>query len=184
MSAPKKARYSTKFNREWLKNENYKQWLKEESQYIAKCSLCGNKTFTIQHEGESAIKAHMKSKNHQKLQAASQESNLLTTYYAEAKSSLADRVTISEIALVYHNVKHMLSYKSLDCGTRLACSVFGDSKVAPMIHSGRTKSAAIVENVLGPRAIQLVLEELKEPNGECRPFSISSDASNKGNYII
>lgn len=43
---------------------------------------------------------------------------------------------------------------------------------------------SLVSDLHGPKAIQLVLEEVKESNGDCRPFSISSDASNKGKYKI
>jgi hypothetical protein len=43
--------------------------------------------------------------------------------------------------------------------------------------AGRTKTSAIVNNVLAPFSHELVLEDLKNDF----PFSIATDASNKGN---
>lgn len=95
-------------------------------------------------------------------------------------NSQADKVTISELALVYHNVHHMLSYNSLDCGVKVTNQIYHDSPLANLITLGRTKSSALAEFVLGPRALELPLLELAMPGGSCRPFSVSSDASNKG----
>ena len=42
----------------------------------------------------------------------------------------------------------------------------------------------MAENVLGPKAIKLVLDDLKSDKNSHLPFSISSDASNRGNIKL
>lgn len=45
---------------------------------------------------------------------------------------------------------------------------------------GRTKAEALVTEVLAPKAVQEVINKLKSAE-DPRPFSIQTDASNKGN---
>lgn len=177
MSSAKKLKYSVKFNSAWLMHPSYKSWLMEVDTYTVKCKFCLSQ-LTIQHEGEGALKNHLKSERHRKLTEARNGSAIMTNHLI--KSSQADTVTIAEISLVYHNVNHMLSYSSLDCGSKISSQVFKDSATANLITLGKTKASAIAQCVLGPHALKLPLEDLILPDGSCRPFSISSDASNKG----
>ena len=72
-----------------------------------------------------------------------------------------------------------MSYRSMDCNNKLLKELFSDSKIARGIHCGRTKLEAIATNILGPLSIKT---HLKKINKKC--FSISSDASNKGNIKL
>jgi hypothetical protein len=49
-------------------------------------------------------------------------------------------------------------------------------------HCGRTKAESIVENILAPKSIELSLEAMKAGIVNPVPFSLASDASNKGNH--
>lgn len=73
---------------------------------------------------------------------------------------------------------HHHSYLSLDCGVNLNRIVFKDSKLAKKISRGRTKASAISSNVLSPNSIERHLKYLIDNKLK---FSISTDASNKGN---
>lgn len=181
MSLAKKAKYSTNFNSQWI--AEFGKWLKEENKTTARCLLCKS-TFAINYEGKRAIENHIKSKSHRSALSAQKENQLVSSYFAKKSSPEAINTTIAELALVYHNVEHQLSYQSFDCGTKLACSVFQSAPVAKLIKCGRTKASALVENVLGPRALEMVIEELRLSDGTFRNFSLSSDASNKGKIII
>lgn len=72
---------------------------------------------------------------------------------------------------------HSHSYLSSDCASSLFTSLFMDSKIASIYSCGRTKATKIVSNVLGPASKHIILKDL-EVNYS---FSISTDASNKGN---
>ena len=71
---------------------------------------------------------------------------------------------------------HSHSYISSDCASKLFPLMFHDSSIAKKYHCGRTKLSALVSNVLGNESIRIVLKELENNV----PFSISTDASNKG----
>lgn len=93
----------------------------------------------------------MKSAKRRKIEEARQGSSLMSTFFF-INNSQADKVTISGLALVYHNINHMLSYNSLDCGTKLTNKVYKESPLSTLIFLGKTKATAFIEFVLGPRA--------------------------------
>ena len=77
----------------------------------------------------------------------------------------------------YHGIVHHHSYASQDCCYKLLAKLCPDSLIATKLSCGCTKATSYVENILGPKAQEIVVTELKEANY----FSISSDAFNKGN---
>lgn len=83
----------------------------------------------------------------------------------------------AELAKVYHTVKHHHSYNSSDCGSKLDPVIYPDSAIAKKLACGRTKSEAIVTNVLAPKSVETIMNGLS--NG--RYFSLSTDASNMKN---
>lgn len=83
----------------------------------------------------------------------------------------------AEVGLIYHNVKHGLSYNSLDCLTKNIHKIIPDSQITAKMTCGRTKASAITRNVLGPYSREKLISELKE----FYYFSVGSDASNVGN---
>lgn len=90
------------------------------------------------------------------------------------------QVAIIEVGSIYHAIRYNQSYLSLDCFTKLYPNIFPDSKLALKVHCGRTKREAIVRNILCPKSLEMVLNELKT-NNESIFFSIATDASNNGN---
>lgn len=86
-------------------------------------------------------------------------------------------ITKAEVALVYHNVKHGMSYNSLDCMAHNMHKLIPDSAIAAKMTCGRTKASAITRNVLGPYSKEVLTKDLKDTPY----FSIGSDASNVGN---
>jgi hypothetical protein len=89
-------------------------------------------------------------------------------------------ISAAEFAEVYHGCEHSLIYVSTDCNVKLNCKIFEDSYTAAKIRCRRTKAERLVENLLRPRSVEMVLEQMGV-NGDSQLFySISSDASNKG----
>lgn len=88
----------------------------------------------------------------------------------------------AELSAVYHAVKHHHSYNSTDCGVKLNPVIFPDSGVAKKMACGRTKAEALVTNVLAPKSVELIINDLtsKKPMKPTN-FSISTDASNMKN---
>lgn len=85
-----------------------------------------------------------------------------------------DRVAVAELCSVYHGVCHGHSYLSTDCGIKVNAKIFHDSSVASKVSCARTKSEALVQNVLAPYSQERLVSELKQTP----LFSVGSDASN------
>lgn len=92
-----------------------------------------------------------------------------------------DKITASELALTYHTVKHNLSYNSMDCTVKLNKIIYVDSKTALNTQLGRTKMEALVNEVLGPYALQTLLNDLNAPD---LYFCLQTDASNRKNIKL
>lgn len=84
-----------------------------------------------------------------------------------------------QLAHVYHTVKHNMSYIRADCANKWLHWTVSDSKLVKKMSCGRTKAETIVKNVLAPKSVAEVVNILK--GLKPIPFSIQTDASNKGN---
>lgn len=176
---PKKKRRICYFREEWLKDQELKLWIAQDSHdpSMVRCKTCSC-SFSVKSEGLTAVRKHARGDKHKRNFQSQTMSKTLNNFFSTPHSAEKDQITASELALTYHGVQHQHSYLSQDCGTKLACRIFSDSKISKKIACGRTKAEALVENVLGPHSVELVLKELKE---DSKPYSISTDASNKGN---
>jgi len=168
------------FNQNWLNDQKFKNWLSNVSDdnTSAMCKLCNCK-FTIKYQGLSAIDCHINSNKHKESVKANSTTQSVANFFPKKSSSEDLSIIAYEVTSVYHNVVHHNSYSSLDCHLKLVKKMLSDSKLAQKIHCGRTKSEAIVENVLSPYSIEIMINTMRE--SDSKPYSISSDASNKGN---
>lgn len=96
-------------------------------------------------------------------------------------SSDDNNIIAAELALTFHTVKHNLSYNSMDCTNKLSKILYADSKIATKISLGRTKMEALVTEVLGPYAVESVINNL---NDEDVFYCLQRDASNKKNIKL
>jgi len=55
-------------------------------------------------------------------------------------------VNLAEVCEIVHNIKHNLSYNSLDCDLKFLPKIFIDSNITSNIFSGRLKVETIVQN--------------------------------------
>lgn len=174
-----KKKYFVSFNEDWLKKDEYKNWLEKYDNFIAKCRLC-SVNFVIKHDGIKAVKSHEMSKNHRTMIESINDGKLITAFIPPIDSPQQARTTLSELAMVYHAIRHQHSYNSTDCGISLNKQIYFDSPVSTLIQCGRTKATSYAENVLGEKAIEIVIDDIKPPTY----FSISTDASNRGNIKL
>lgn len=177
-SNDKRKKYLTSFREEWLLIPTYKSWLQKESAYSGKCKLCFA-TFTVKYDGKKAVDKHAKSARHMEKEKLISKNNLIEVYMPDLLLEDNNCAVNAELAMVYHAIKHQHSYISTDCGIKLNCKIFSQTALSKSIHCGRTKCSAMAENILGPKSIELVLNDLKNCDTQVY-FSISSDASNRG----
>lgn len=124
----------------------------------------------------------MNSIKHKRMIQNINSNQLLTIFIPQENSAENFKVAIAEMSQIYHSVSHHHSYLSMDCGIKLNSKIYDDSKLSKKIHCGRTKSESIVKNVLAPKSIEMVLQEMCSDKYSFHlPFSIAIDASNKGN---
>jgi hypothetical protein len=92
-------------------------------------------------------------------------------------TSESQQVNLVEVSKIFHNIKHNLFYNSLDCDFKLLPKIFSDSNIASKISCGRTKAETIVQNLLEPKAKEIIVNVLQNISY----FSVATDTSNKGN---
>jgi len=172
-----KKQYLTKFQDNWFNQKEYNNWLIKIDMYTAKCTLCSTK-FTIKYDGEKAVKKHCTSKQHRESSSQRLTNQIVTNFFPSTSNFKNEnlKVAAAEVAQIYHGLNHHHSYLSTECGIKLNNDIFKNLAICSKIFCGRTKVQCIVENVLYPKSIEMVLEEMQN-----LPFSISTDASNKGN---
>lgn len=89
-------------------------------------------------------------------------------------------MTAAEVSHIYYTVKHGLRYNSADCALKPTLRTLNDSSIAGKMSCGRTKAEPVVTDVLSPKAIEEVIKKLRS-GGNPLPFSLQTDALNKGN---
>lgn len=175
-----KSKRFCKFQKEWLNQPEYEQWLaknidENDDGMTAYCKLC-HVTISVKYDGVKILRKHARSIKHTQLDKNKQQNDTIFKFYPTVNTSEENKVIAAELILTYHGVKHGHSYLSQDRNNKLIKQICSDSKIGPKIHCGRTKAEALVENVLAPYALELVLSEIV-----CSPISVATDASNKGN---
>ncbi|KAJ8352127.1 hypothetical protein SKAU_G00236030 [Synaphobranchus kaupii] len=168
-SLPVKRKRLSKYRTEW---QTEHEWVSPVSgnEYKANCTVC-HRVFSVAHGGLSDLKQH--SAGHYHIRAVAED--------AEWNRSVHDTPDFPRGRQIRADtVKHNLSYNSSDCAQKLYQKMLPDSKVAKKICCGRTKAESLVKDVLAPKAVEDVVGKLKKDETPL-PFSIQTDASNKGN---
>ncbi|XP_050314689.1 uncharacterized protein LOC126749099 [Anthonomus grandis grandis] len=168
----KKKKWDVKFNKVW--KEKY-DWIFEGNLNTeAQCRACRCQ-FSIKHGGENDIVKHLRTEKHTQNVNATSKTKSVNRYF----SSMADKdsIALAECAFVFHAIKYAQRYASADCAGKLFPLIFKDSKTAEKYSCGRTKATKIVTKILGPESKNIIKKDLANDN----PFSLATDASNKGN---
>ena len=162
----------------------FKEQWSQELDYIKKshiddfhafCSLCRT-DIDISSKGKGEIERHALTDKHRR-NVKSAGASSLSSFFPPVGSPLENKITAAELTKVYHSVKHHQSYKSVDCEVKVDREIFNDSAIAKGITCGKTKAQAMCENVLAPYSVEKHTKYIKDNE---LPFSLASDASNKG----
>jgi len=162
------------FKYEWLQEFKFlKEYKPDKSQ--ATCMAC-NSQFSVHYGGKNDVIQHSKTKQHSKnMLTFSIDRQLITTAMKPIREK--DEIAAAEATLVYHGVRHGISYLAQQCTTDVLQTLFASSSpIAKSLSCGKTKAAAIAKNVLAPYFTNIVLEEIKL----AFYYSLAFDASNKG----
>ena len=163
------------FRSEWLKEEGM-SWLSKVDDFTGNCTLC-RQSFSVKYDGKFAVSSHAKSQKHKRNITLQKENTTLSAFFVKTNSNEEQLVILAELVSTYHGVIHHHSYASQDCGNKLLKKLCPDSAVASKLSCGRTKAGSYLESVLGPKAQEMCIKDLKNVFF----FSIGTDASNKGN---
>ncbi|XP_050297898.1 uncharacterized protein LOC126737174 [Anthonomus grandis grandis] len=173
----KKAKRLNKYRKEWANTFN---WLAKDNQK-ARCKLF-KKSFSFIYGGLGDIKRQAEGSKHKKHEIVLKQNKTLQSFLGreEVMDSQQEKILASEVANVYHTVKHAHSYNSLYCSSQLLAVMYPDSNIATKTRLGRTKASMIAFNVLAPFSVESPLCELSK--GVFLEFwnffGISTDASN------
>ncbi|CAF1359389.1 unnamed protein product [Rotaria magnacalcarata] len=162
------------FRCEWLTEFNFlKEYKPDKSK--ATCIAC-NSQFSVHYGGKTDVVQHSKSKQHKtNMLTFSVDRQLITTTMKPTREK--EEVAATEATLVYHGVKHRISYVAQQCTTNVLKILFASSPIAKSLSCAKTKASAIATDILAPYFTHVVLEEIKN----AFYYSLSYDASNKGN---
>ncbi|KAL4101263.1 hypothetical protein QTP88_021283 [Uroleucon formosanum] len=158
--------------------ESFKSFVDGRDVSEAKCIVC-DCYVSVANKGSYDLKAHLDTTKHKSRIASSavSSSNNLSNFVINKNTPEILKVSAVEGTLAFHTVVHHHSFQSMDCTPAILRCMFDDSNTAKKISCARTKTEAIVNNVLAPHSLKVMIECLK-----CIPFiSIATDASNHGN---
>jgi hypothetical protein len=127
------------FNNLWLNDEKCKEWLKKIDENTANCTLC-NKNFTIKYEGFFTVKKHFETNDHISNSKTRSKQNAINNFFIKRDSNEENKVISTEVAFIYHSIRHNHSYLSMECGMKISPKLFPDSKISKKVSCARTKS--------------------------------------------
>jgi len=82
--------------------------------------------------GLDDLKIHSSSKIHLQAVRSLQNNTGITSLFRD--DAISKKALIAELTLIYHKVRHNLSYNSLDCTIKLLKLLFKDSGTAKILH--------------------------------------------------
>lgn len=136
-----------------------------------RCTVCSSE-FSIGNAGKTDIDKHIVTKKHQKGETDKLGCQPVKNFFKRIDTTLAAR----EGLWAYHIIKSNISFLSTDCSSKLFRECFAINN----FRSARTKTEAIVTNVLAPIAEDMLNADLKS----CRFVTLTTDASNHGSLKL
>lgn len=91
---------------------------------------------------------HVQSNKHKRAATSASSSKPLTSFFTTQTEG--NKLAAAEATFSFHCVKHHHSYNSSSCTSKIISQVFNDSKVGVNFSSAKTKTEAIVNNVISP----------------------------------
>ena len=147
-------------------------------EHEAFCTVCQT-VVSVANKGKCNLDQHIQSSKHRNnIQSTSGHSNKLDAFFVIQNSKNEEKVLATEATLAFHTAKHHHSYIPCDCSTKLYRRLFADSEVATKISSARTKTEAIINQVLAPNSLKQILNRINDEN--ISHIGVCTDGSNHG----
>lgn len=202
MASKKKVKYKSKFQDNWLEDEEYKVWLQKDSkdETQAYCKLC-MKSFSIASLGKSSISSHASGEKHKSRIPSTKQRTLVplakslqsddgdkgkkktetkaceTTIKNPTSYFISEDVTDAEILWTLDVVVSNYSLNSCQNKNKLFARMFKGSKIAELFTCGSTKCSYIINFGLAPYFRSLLEESIKESTYHVRCFDESHNKS-------
>ena len=173
--------YRQAYRSDWEQHSDLQGWLSRSRSRsgLAFCKICNcNLEAKL-----SDLKRHSTTKKHDNARLIGQHRTLFsfTNMTLDSKVhgikswncnllTIFIQVSFAEALWANFTAEHNLSFALSDHATRLFSKMFPDSDIAKKFSSARTKTTAIVTNVLAPFLREKVVMSMK-----CRPFSLLFD---------
>jgi hypothetical protein len=167
----KKKSYAQKYQSNWEQEPEFKGWLQPSKKGItfAHCRCC-NKDFVC---GKSEIEKHSKGKNHlSKVKSLLKQPTLTALPSVSRANLLTTKVKTAEIKLSAFVIEHNISFNTMDHLSELIRTTFSDSEIAKNVKCNRTKTRAIITNVIGSYSSDIIIDVLQKEK-----FSLIVDES-------
>lgn len=133
------------------------------------CTICSS-SFSVANGGKSHIESHIATTKHKRARLTlSNTSRLDLICNFNGISKKESEVASAEGVFAYHTAKHCFSLRSMDCLSKILKKVFDSS-----FGSARTKTQAIIENVLVKYAKDELFAELEKSSF----ISVYTDSTN------
>ncbi|CAH1736808.1 unnamed protein product [Aphis gossypii] len=161
-----------KFRKEWCSLPDFKDWLipDENDIFKAKCSLCKSSMVAEL----SNIKNHGKGIKHKQIVTAGtvKQTSISNFLQTDKKLKLKTQIQRAEIKIAAFISEHNIAFLAADHLPGLLQECFPDSEIAKGISTKRTKTTAIIKNVIGSSAKEELVDSLKN-----NKFSVLTDES-------
>lgn len=150
-----------KFNEKWTQMSQFKNWLVKKidvnGRDIAFCKVCGS----MLNAHLTELKRHGFSAKH--LQNTKQMVQQIPVSQVFQTSTLTKQTRIAELKLTAFLASKNLPFSLSDTLSPLLSTIFPDSKIAKNLSLKRTKTTAIMKNVLGNTFLNEQCDLLKQP---------------------
>lgn len=134
---------------------------------FTKCNI----EFSIAYGGRRDVLQHTNSKKHKSIVNASNISNMVTSFFKKIEPTNQDLACAAKEAVFsYHTARHDFSFNSTTCTSKLINNLYD-----PKFCSAKTKSEAIIVNIIAPDIFESVIQKLQQVNF----ITVIIDASNR-----
>lgn len=170
----KKKKYRCKYRVSWETDEQFRSFVQKSQKgvYFFYCSFCQCHV-SVENRGSADVIRHQATQKHVKLERErSSQMTLKQLPLVSSATKLKTQVKMAEIKFAAFMAEHNLPFNTASHASDLFSSMFPDSKIASQFSSKKTKTSAIIKNVLGETSSLEVVSILRE-----KKFSIIIDES-------
>lgn len=132
--------YSMSFKQSWLKEEEFKDWVTQDSKdkNSTYCKCCN---VTLKNANKSMLLKHRSSAKHIKNVESAKSSVNITTHFPKYTKLLTtdDQAAKSELAIAAYFTEHNIPFKCIDHFLSMCKIAFPDSKVIETLSLKKTK---------------------------------------------